>query len=134
VSDAESMTSLCLQLGYDSSFEDIISRLKRASEDKSSGVYVYEVDGMVRGWIQVAIRSAIESGEHAEIIGLVVAEGYRGTGIGRKLVEQAETWARGMGQKSIRVRTNVVREGADKFYRAMGFEENKKQTVFDKVL
>jgi GNAT superfamily N-acetyltransferase len=70
----------------------------------------------------------------AEIAGLVVDETARGGGIGRRLLEAAEQWARSHGCRAIRVRSNVVREGAHAFYVREGFREIKTQKVFEKGL
>ena len=132
--DAKPITELCIQLGYKTSKEEVEARLKKALEDVCNEVYVAEVDGKILGWLQVAIKQTIESGEYAEITGLVVDKTSRGKGIGRDLVAQAEVWAKQMKQSTIRVRTNVIRKEAPLFYRAIGFKEIKKQSVFNKSL
>ena len=134
VDDANPITELCTQLGYKTSREEVEVRLKRALEDDCCEVYVAEVDGKILGWLQVAVKQTIESGEYAEITGLVVDKTSRGKGIGRDLVTQAEDWAKKMKQSTIRVRTNVIRKEAPLFYRAIGFKEIKKQSVFNKPL
>jgi len=132
--DADPIAGLCIQLGYKTSNEEVQSRLKEALVDDQNMVYVAEVDGKILGWLQVAIKQTIESGKYAEITGLVVDKASRGRGTGRSLVRQAEEWARKRGQKTLRVRTNVVRKDAPLFYRALGFSEVKKQSVFNKPL
>ena len=132
--DATDVARLCLQLGYNTSKEDCSSRQEMLSRDENSAVFVADVDGRVVGWIQLSVRLSIESGEFVEIVGLVVDEGYRGRGVGRALVSQGEDWARARGQRTFRVRTNVVREDAPLFYRSMGFKETKRQSVFVKTL
>lgn len=134
VNDANPITELCIQLGYKTSREEVEVRLRRALEDDSNEVYVAEVDGKILGWLQVAVKQTIESGEYAEITGLVVDKTSRGKGIGRYLVAQAEDWAKKMKQSTIRVRMNVIRKEAPLFYRAIGFKEIKKQSVFTKLL
>lgn len=134
VDDANPITELCTQLGYKTSKEEVEVRLRRALEDDSNEVYVAEVDGKILGWLQVAVKQTIESGEYAEITGLVVDKTSRGKGIGRYLVAQAEDWAKKMKQSTIRVRMNVIRKEAPLFYRAIGFKEIKKQSVFTKLL
>jgi N-acetylglutamate synthase-like GNAT family acetyltransferase len=134
VNDAKPIAELCTQLGYRTSKEEVKIRLEKALADARSEVYVAEVDGKVLGWLQVAIKQTIESGEYGEITGLVVDKTTRGKGIGRSLVRQAEEWARRMGQKNVRVRMNVIRKEAPLFYRALGFSEVKKQFVFNKPL
>jgi GNAT superfamily N-acetyltransferase len=133
-SDAGSIADLCIQLGYDTSKEEVEPRLKKALGDERNITCVAEVDGKTVGWLQVAMKQTIESGEYAEITGLVVDKASRGKGIGRILVEHAEEWARKVGQQRIRVRMNVIRKDAPLFYRALGFKEIKKQSVFYKPL
>ena len=54
--------------------------------------------------------------------------------IGAALLEEVEAWAwaRARGCAALRVRSNVVRERAHRFYRRAGFETIKTQHVFEK--
>jgi N-acetylglutamate synthase-like GNAT family acetyltransferase len=132
--DAGRIIELCIQLGYKVVRENVRERIQRIMNKGDTVAFVAEEDGFVNGWIQATIKTTIESGEFAEIMGLVVDESARGKGIGKSLVRKAEEWARKSGQKSIRVRTNVVRVQTHDFYRNLGFEETKKQVVFEKGL
>jgi N-acetylglutamate synthase-like GNAT family acetyltransferase len=132
--DSKQITRLCIQLGYETTVEEVKNRLRRAFNDDYCEVYVAEIDGKISGWLQVALKETIESGEYVEITGLVVDKDARGKGIGRSLVKQAEEWAKKAGQRKIRVRTNVIRKEAPHFYRALGFQEIKKQSVFSKSI
>lgn len=133
-SDAVRIAELCLQLGYNASPADVGRGIRQLADSRESALFVAEEGGLVEGWIQVAQRSAIESGTFAEIIGLVVDEAVRGRGVGAALVAEAEWWARAAGVSSLRVRTNVLRVKTHSFYARMGFEETKKQIVFQKDL
>lgn len=132
--DAGFISRLCAQLGYATSEKVVEARLRKFADDKFGVVYVADANGVVLGWIQVSLRSTVESGECAEIVGLVVDENSRGQGIGKTLVTQGEDWARKMHQHSLRVRTNVVRVESHRFYESLDFEETKKQTVYRKEL
>ncbi len=134
VNDAKPITELCAQFGYKTSKEEVEIRLKKALEDDRNEIYVAEVDGKILGWLQVAVKQTIESGDYAEITGLVVDKTARGRGMGRDMVTEAEDWAKKMKQSTIRVRMNVIRKEAPLFYRAIGFKEIKKQSVFTKSL
>lgn len=46
----------------------------------------------------------------------------------------AQDWARGQGMTRLRVRSNVIRGRAHRFYLRLGFERVKSQAVFDKSL
>ena len=61
-------------------------------------------------------------------------EGFRGRGIGRALVAEAEKWAREKGLETLRLRANAVRTEAHKFYLGLGFKNTKQQLVFVKSL
>src|SRR5262245_27255720 len=104
----------------------------RRSEDHALFVAVSE--GRLAGWLQVSFPRIFESPVSGEIAGLVVDEERRGAGIGRLLLAAAEDWARGRGCRAIRVRSNVVRERAHRFYEREGYGQIKTQQVFEKPL
>jgi GNAT superfamily N-acetyltransferase len=98
-----------------------------------NGIYVAELDSII-GWIHVALIQTLESNAFVEICGIVVAESYRGSGIGTRLIAVAESWAREKECYQLRVRTNIVREKTRMFYQQVGFQLKKTQNVFDKFI
>lgn len=132
-SDVAALATLAGELGYPATVPEMEERLARVSSGPDHALLVAEHDAIV-GWIHVVLTRSLESDECAEIRGLVVSAGHRGTGIGRQLVLAAERWAREKGCRRIRVRTNVAREHAGAFYRKLGFQSTKTQEVFDMTL
>jgi GNAT superfamily N-acetyltransferase len=132
-SDAAVLAKLSGELGYPITTVDMESRFDKLFTNLDNGIYVAELDSIV-GWIHVAVIQSLESNPFVEICGLVVAESYRGTGIGTQLVARAESWAQEKGYNHIRVRTNVLREETRKFYNQVGFQSKKTQEVFDKII
>jgi GNAT superfamily N-acetyltransferase/heme-degrading monooxygenase HmoA len=132
--DAAAIAALSGQLGYPSTEEEIRTRLEILEAGGSTSVLVAESDGRIDGWIAVRFDLSLETGAFAEIAGLVVDEAARGKGIGASLVEAAEEWAKERGHTRIRVRSNVVREAAHRFYERLGYLPKKKQQVFDKEI
>ena len=80
------------------------------------------------------VTVTLESGPSAEIAGLVVDEETRGAGVGARLVAEAEAWAAGAGFARMRVRSNVKRNRARRFYERAGFVVTKRQRNFEKAL
>ena len=132
-SDAAELAKLTGELGYPASTEEMERRLEELSSKPHHGIFVAELDSAA-GWIHVAVIQSLESGSYAEILGLVVAESRRNSGIGTRLVTAAEQWAQKKGCHKIRVRTNIVREKTRMFYKKLGFRTKKTQEVFDKML
>jgi GNAT superfamily N-acetyltransferase len=132
--DADVLARLALQLGYPSTGADLRERLGLLAGRADHEVFVAEGGGGIVGWVHVLCEIHLESGEFAEIAGLVVDEGERGKGAGRMLLVAAEAWARGRGFASIRLRTNVVRAEAHRFYERAGYAVRKEQKVFMKGL
>jgi len=131
--DAAALAVLSGELGYPSTQEQILGRLTPLHSSGHDAILV-AVEQQIIGWIHVARTLSLESGSGAEIMGLVVAERFRGGGIGAMLVSEAEQWARGQGLNRIRVRTNVVRGDARAFYAKRGYRLVKQQAIFDKNL
>jgi GNAT superfamily N-acetyltransferase len=125
----ESVERLSEQLGYAVASEDLGERFARLLNGENRLVVV--VNPRVVGWTHVALVDGLESARFAEIRALVVDSSVRRSGVGRRLVEEAMRWARQQGVSKLRVRSNVVREEAHKFYPAMGFKESKRQAVYD---
>ena len=131
-SDAAALAALSTQLGYPTQPAEAAERL--AALGPSNAVLVAEEDGAVLGWIHVCGIRFFQSSPFAEIGGLVVDEATRGRGVGKLLVEAAVSWAAEQGYGKIRVRSNVIREDAHRFYEREGFRRVKTQAVFDRKL
>ena len=132
--DREELARLSTELGYPMSPDEAEQRLGEIMSHTDHVLLVAESDGRAAGWIQVSRTRIFESARQAEIAGLVVEQAMRGRGIGRLLVEEAARWARDNGCDALRVRTNVVREDAQRFYRREGFADVKTQQVLEKKL
>jgi GNAT superfamily N-acetyltransferase len=133
--DAERIAMLCQQLGYSVSGGEARRRLEHILFENRHVVYVAESpDGYVVGWVHVHARSLMVVDRHAEIGGLVVDEDYRGCGIGRRLMQHAEEWARGQGCRTVYLRSNVIRKNAHAFYKKVGYSVVKTSLTFCKAL
>ena len=132
--DAPRVANLTTQLGYPSTDADISRRFQLIGERSDTRLFVAEENGRVVGWIHVQAASLLECDARAEIWGLVVDESARGTGVGRRLVEAAEDWARGRGLPSIALRSNQRRTDAQGFYLHLGYTITKTQNAFRKNL
>jgi GNAT superfamily N-acetyltransferase len=98
-------------------------------------VFVAEVDGEVVGWVDVFARRMLLADGMAEVSGLVVADGFRGRGIGARLMQATEKWAVSVGCTVMRVRSNIIRKQAHRFYtERLGYSVVKQQRVFGKKL
>lgn len=133
-SDAAGLAELSGQLGYPSRPEELRQRLLVLQERTDHLVLVAEQEGVIWGWIHASEVFGLESPPFVAIAGLVVAQGARGSGLGRCLVDAVVRWAARRGFQELRVRTNVVRQEAHGFYRHLGFSPSKTQTVFTMAL
>lgn len=127
--DAEVLATLCGQLGYPCAAPAIARRLP-----DSPGVVLVAVDaeGVVCGFAQAEPRRLVMVEAFVELTALVVDDACRGRGVGASLLAAVEAWARQQGSVQLRLRSNVVRERAHRFYRRAGYVETKRQAVFDK--
>jgi GNAT superfamily N-acetyltransferase len=130
--DCSRLAELCTQLGYPSSTEDLSRRLPGILASTDQAVFVAEVNGKVAGWVHVLESATLETDRMAEVGGLVVDESIRGQGVGKALMGQAETWARGRGCQQLRLRSNIRREAAHQFYKSLGYAILKTSYTFRK--
>ena len=132
--DVEPVAALTGELGYPSTVEQTAQRFARIAGRPHQIVFVAEDGGVAVAWLHVSVQTCLESDAYAEILGLVVADGHRGRGAGRALVNTAEAWARAQHCTTIRVRSRVARERAHAFYERDGFRRVKTQHCFEKTM
>lgn len=133
-SDASAIAELGGELGYPITVSEAASRLARVLDSGRGIVFVADTADDVIGWVMVHEVTALTSPPHAEIAGLVVAARSRNQGVGQQLVVMAERWAEDRGLSVLRLRANITREDAHRFYERIGFEKQKVQQVFSKPL
>jgi GNAT superfamily N-acetyltransferase len=131
VKDAAQVSALSAELGYPSTVKDTITSIQAIDKSICDVAYVAVSGETVLGWIHVLYTIRLESGPFCEIGGLVVSRNALGKGIGRLLVEKAKKWSAERNIEKLRVRSNVIREGAHAFYLKTGFVEYKQQKVFE---
>lgn len=132
--DAASIAAISHEFGYEPSAADVSLSLVDLLTRDDHAVFVAHEDATVLGWGHARINRQLESPRYAEIAGLVVTRGSRSQGIGAAIVAAIETWARARGEMNLRVRSNVVRERAHRFYLRQGYAELKQQKTFIKAL
>lgn len=134
LADAEAAAALSAELGYPAQIAEMERRIAMVNSSSGHVVYVAESAGTVLGWIDVNIAHHLSTGTHGEIAGLVVAADHRSSGIGRKLIAQAEQWLTNQGVTTIIVRSRITREAAHRFYLREGYTLLKTSAVFSKQL
>ena len=131
--DAEALALLSGQLGYPA---DAAAILRRMGGLIDHGVVLVAVDpqGAICGFAHAEPRRLLIAEPFVELAALVVSENARGSGAGATLLAAVEAWTREHGIASVRVRSNVLRERAHRFYLREGYAEKKRQAVFLKRL
>jgi GNAT superfamily N-acetyltransferase len=132
--DAEAAAELSGQLGYSSSAGDLRERIEELSRTADRVAFAAVVDGQMVGWIDAAMERHLQYAASAVIGGLVVREDTRGLGIGRRLCLEVEEWARSKSVPVVRVRSQIKREDAHRFYLRDGYRKVKTSLVFEKLL
>jgi len=133
--DVARIALLAGQLGYPATEREISPRFAALEGQTDHAVFVADYPSTkVIGWLHVFIRPLLESDAAAEIGGLIVDERFRGRGVARALVDASARWGQRCGVGYLRVRSNVTRESALRFYTGLGFREAKTQRVLIRIL
>ena len=131
--DVPAIAALCAELGYPATRAEVARRL--AALEAASGHIVWvaeDAEGRVVAWLHAAQCLHLAGEPDVEVLGLVVAEAARGSGIGRELLRSVEHWAAQAGAAQVRVRSRAERERAHNFYAREGYSRTKIQLVLDK--
>ena len=138
VKDAGQIRDLCHQaLGYDSTLEKVTAQIDKFNQpDSGHFCFVYEEDqtGNILGYVEAEVYESIYSDPGLNVLGLAVFPSAQGCGIGRQLMERVETLAQTHNFSFIRLNSASHRKEAHVFYEHIGYEGNKTQKRFLKIM
>jgi GNAT superfamily N-acetyltransferase len=130
VKDSADIADLSGQLGYPATVNDMKRRIGEICEDDNCLLLVAESGGCVVAWLLIHLYRLVSSDSLAQIAGLVVDETHRNQGIGARLMERAEAWARTKTCRGVILRSRSTRKDAHNFYKRLGYACIKTQDVF----
>jgi GNAT superfamily N-acetyltransferase len=132
--DAPALAALAGELGYPATAEEILGRLAAIHPTDAAVIVSTDADDQPTGWCHVELHRSLVEPMSAMILGLVVGEGHRSTGIGAALLAAAEDWGRARGCRRLVVATRITRERAHRFYAREGYEVSKTSYFLTKAL
>lgn len=121
--DREAIWPLARELAtsYVPTAEAFAASFDQVLDASEAVVLVAEMEGAVVGYVFVCVHPTFfANGPVGWVEELMVAEGYRGRGVGRLLMAAAEHWARPRGAAYVGLATRRAAE----FYRAIGYAES----------
>lgn len=123
IEDVSEFARLLTELGYPSSPAETEGRLRAIFQDPDYCTLVAESSGRLVGLVGLRLGRYYEkSGTFAWIAALVVDEAERGSGVGARLLGEAEAWAASRGATDVLVNSHLRREQAHRFYEGLGYE------------
>ncbi len=131
--DLPEVRRLAEQLGYPVDLHSLSRRYHAIENTQIHKLFVASSNGKVFGWIHVGKEmSSLLAEERADIGALVVDSHCRSQGIGALLMAAAEKWAKSQKLDLVRVRSNVKRTDAHRFYQRQGYALTKSWNLFTK--
>ena len=95
--------------------------LRRIIGDPASHLFLLHADGRIAGMLTLAVYTA-PTGTKCWIEDVVVDDAMRGRSFGRRLVEHAIAYARGLAPATVMLTSRPSRAAANALYRSAGFQ------------
>ncbi len=119
----EAVVGLCRELGYEAGAAGVASRFEAFADDTGSGLFVAEdADGTVQGFVHIFHRPMLEAPPPAQVQALVVGAAHRRKGVGLRLMEAAESWAKEKGISQVVLYSLDERVDTHAFYTRSGYK------------
>jgi GNAT superfamily N-acetyltransferase len=124
-SDSGAIAHLVTQLGYPTTVTEMTDRLKwLLSRPEYQVLVAVESSGRVIGMVGAYVGHALEfDGVYGRLTGLVVDEGVRGRGVGKRLMQDIEGWLKAQGAVVLILTSGQHRKEAHEFYRTLGYDQ-----------
>jgi aminoglycoside 6'-N-acetyltransferase I len=135
--DSVEWIALRTQLWPRANPDELADDADKILEDANWSVFLAEYQGEAVGFIECSIRDkapACETDRIGYIEGWYVASAFRKTGVGRRLVEKGEQWARDMGCTEMASDTTSNYPVSPAAHNALGYQEVKSKFYYRKSL
>jgi GNAT superfamily N-acetyltransferase len=123
---------LLSQLGYDLNPQEVKRRYEAIKENQDHSVFVVEQDGYVVALLHLYERPAFDKLPEVIVQALVVDQNWRGTGVGKSMMNMAERWAADRRFSSVALTSSVSRSDAHSFYNRIGYKVEATSHLFRK--
>jgi ribosomal protein S18 acetylase RimI-like enzyme len=125
-SDIPKVIPLMAELGYPTGSVSFAERVTAVSANPDDRVLVAEEEGNILGLVAVhSFEMLHRPGRLGRITALIVSASARNRGIGRQLLNAAESHLRANGCVKLEVTSGEQRQEAHAFYAALGYEEQR---------
>jgi ribosomal protein S18 acetylase RimI-like enzyme len=122
LADSEAIARLVSELGYRTTPEQMRKRLEAILRDEGYETLVAEDGGRVVGIVGTRVGPLYEDDNlYGQIMALAVAPGHQRRGIGRMLVDAAESKLVARGARVLVVNSGNRRSDAHAFYEHLGY-------------
>jgi len=122
LADAEPIASLLTELGYASKAADVVDRVQRSLDSRTSWLLLAQLENEVTGMIAAELVPYFPHGSTVcRVTALVVTARHRRQALGEKLLAQATEFAREHGCSGIELTSARHRLDAHRFYERLGF-------------
>jgi ribosomal protein S18 acetylase RimI-like enzyme len=113
--------------------EGVLFIYERFLQSDDHYIYVAETDGRLVAVMNISIlQSLYDQNPYVVVDELIVTDGYRSRGTGKRLLDEAFRLAHELGCCEVCVDTAANNEDAIRFYRAYGFDQEN--ILFEKEL
>lgn len=112
----------------------LVRGLEEILANPSARIFVAEERGSIAGFVEIYLREdpadpATISHKYVHVQSLMVVPDLRKQGIGKRLMNAAETWAAGQGAAEIRLDSWEFSGDPVSFYEALGYRSLKRKMV-----
>lgn len=123
----------CDEMGYDYPVEKTKEKLAGFILSNQDKIYVAVWDDEIVGYVHANDYDTTYMSHMKNIMGIAVDASHKRQGIGRKLLEKVEEWAKETGAEGVRLVSGSTRVDAHTFYRSCGYSGDKMQLNLKKM-
>lgn len=136
--DVLAATTLAHRLWPDHEFDALKEEMRGILAEPNAAVFLCWADGAPSGFAQCQLRFDYVEGTSSSPVGylegIFVVEAYRKQGIAKRLLQQAEAWAKGKGCREFASDCELHNLESLSFHLAAGFLEANRVICFCKEL